>query len=105
MATRAESAVQQAVDMFKDNDSFYFGLAPEGTRTHKPGWKSGFYRIAEQAGVPVYLGFLDYEHKRVGMGPRVDLSGDQEADLARLQEFYGGIKGRWPEKTGPIRFV
>ncbi len=103
--TRAQSAVQQAIDMFKEKDSFYFGLAPEGTRTVKRGWKSGFYRIAEGAGVPVYLGYLDYKNKRVGIGPRFDLSGDQEADLRRLQDFYGDIQGRWPEKTSPIRFV
>ncbi|MGB5256057.1 MAG: 1-acyl-sn-glycerol-3-phosphate acyltransferase [Woeseiaceae bacterium] len=103
--TRAQSAVQQAIDMYKEKDSFYFGLAPEGTRTQKPGWKSGFYRIAEGAGVPVYLGFLDYRNKRVGIGPRFDLSGDQEADLVRLRDFYGEIQGRWPEKTSPIRFV
>jgi 1-acyl-sn-glycerol-3-phosphate acyltransferase len=103
--TRAQSAVQQAIDMFKEKDSFYFGLAPEGTRTVKRGWKSGFYRIAEGAGVPVYLGYLDYKNKRVGIGPRFDLSGDQEADLRRLHDFYGDIQGRWPEKTSPIRFV
>jgi len=102
---RAGSAVQQAVDMFENQDSYYFGLAPEGTRKKKPGWKSGFYRIAEAADVPVYLGFLDFKHKRVGIGPRLDLSGNQDADLAVLKNFYGEIQGRWPEKTSPIRFV
>jgi 1-acyl-sn-glycerol-3-phosphate acyltransferase len=102
---RAGSAVQQAIDMFNEQESFYFGLAPEGTRKKKPGWKSGFYRIAEGAGVPVYLGFLDYENKRVGIGPRFDLSGLPDEDLARLRDFYSGIQGRWPEKTSPIQFV
>lgn len=101
---RAGSAVQQAVAMFEANDSYYFGLAPEGTRTLKPGWKSGFYRIAEEAGVPIYLGSLDYKNKRVGIGPRFDLSGDHDVDLARLREFYRDIQGRWPEKTSPITF-
>ena len=103
--TRAQSAVQQAIDMFEQQDSFYFGLAPEGTRTKKPGWKSGFYRIAEGAGVPVYLGCLDFKNKVIGIGPRFDLSGDQDADLERLRDFYADIEGRWPEKTSPIRFV
>lgn len=101
---RAGSAVTQAINMFQQKDSFYFGLAPEGTRKLKPGWKNGFYRIADGARVPVYLGFLDYEQRRVGIGPRFDLSGDQAADLARLREFYAGIRGRWPEKTSPIVF-
>ena len=102
---RAGSAVRQAINMFEKQDSFYFGLAPEGTRERMPGWKSGFYRIAEGAGVPVYLGFLDYAHKRLGIGPRFDVSGDQEADFAVLRDFYGDVQGRWPEKASPIRFV
>ena len=102
---RAGSAVRQAVDMFEERDSFYFALAPEGTRTKMPGWKSGFYRIAEAANIPVYLGFLDFKHKRLGIGPRVDLSGDQEADLAIFRDFYGDVEGRWPEQTSPIQFT
>ncbi|MBU2677103.1 MAG: 1-acyl-sn-glycerol-3-phosphate acyltransferase [Gammaproteobacteria bacterium] len=102
---RAGSAVQLAVDMFNEQDRFFFGLSPEGTRTKKPGWKSGFYRIAEGANVPVYLGFFDYKHKRLGIGQRFDLSGDQDADLRFLQDYYGGFEGRWPEKTTPVVFV
>jgi len=102
---RAGSAVKQAIDMFQSEDSFYFGLAPEGTRTKKPGWKSGFYRIAEGADVPVYLGFLDFQNKHLGIGPRLDLTGDLDADLGTIRNFYAGIQGRWPEKTSPVRFV
>lgn len=97
-------AVRQAVDAFKNNDDFYFGLAPEGTRSLRPHWKSGFYRIAMDADVPVVLGFLDYENKRLGIGPMFRLTGDRDADLARIRDFYAGIRGRWPEKTSPVRF-
>jgi len=102
---RAGSAVQQAIDMFNDRDSFFFALAPEGTRKKTPGWKSGFYRIAQGAKVPVYLGFLDFKHKRLGIGRRVDLSGDQDLDLATFRDYYADIEGRWPEQTSPIRFT
>jgi len=103
--SRAGAAVQQAVAMFNENDSFYFGLAPEGTRKKTPGWKSGFYRIAESAHVPVYLGFLDYKHKRIGIAHRLDLSGDQNTDLQVCRDFYANVEGRWPEKTSPIVFA
>lgn len=103
--SRASSAVQQAIDLFEHEDSFYFGLAPEGTRTRKKGWKSGFYRIATGANVPIYLGLLDFGKKRIGIGPRLDLSGDQEKDLEGIREFYADIIGRWPDKTSPIRFA
>lgn len=102
---RAGSAVRQAIDMFKEQDSFFFALSPEGTRSKKRGWKTGFYRIAEGANVPVYLGFFDYKNKRLGIGQRFDLSGDQDADLRFLQEYYSGFQGRWPEKTTPVEFI
>ena len=101
---RAGSAVRQAINMFNEQDSFYFGLAPEGTRKKRPGWKSGFYRIATGAGVPVYMGYLDYQRKRVGIGSRLDLSGDPDADLEVLRSFYKDIDGQHPEKTSPISF-
>lgn len=101
---RAASAVDQAVEMFRNSESFYFGLAPEGTRSRVDHWKSGFYRIAAGADVPVILGFLDYGRRRIGLGPTVELSGDWQKDLAFCQAFYEDIQGRWPEKAGPVTF-
>ena len=102
---RARSAVAQAIAAFDEHEDFYFGLAPEGTRSKTPGWKSGFYRIAEGANVPVVLGFLDYGKKQLGLGPAVTLTGDRDTDLAVIGSFYSSISGRWPEKTCPIEFT
>jgi len=101
---RAGSAVKQAINMFKEEDSLYFGLAPEGTRKKTKGWKTGFYRIAMGANVPIYLGFLDFGNRRIGFDRKVELTGDPETDLAVIREFYKGMDGRWPEKTSPIVF-
>jgi tRNA (guanine-N7-)-methyltransferase len=101
---RAGSAVTRAIEMFGREETFYFGLAPEGTRRKTSGWKTGFYRIALGAGVPVYLGFLDFGRRRIGIGPRIELTGDQDADLATIREFYKDVQGRWPEKASPIVF-
>ena len=103
--SRPGTAVQQAIEQFEKNESFYFGLAPEGTRRKTAGWKSGFYRIATGANVPLYLGFLDFGNRRIGIGPRVDLTGDVDADLAVIRDFYKDIEGRWPEKASPIKFM
>jgi 1-acyl-sn-glycerol-3-phosphate acyltransferase len=101
---RAGSAVEQAIEMFRNSESFYFGLAPEGTRSRVDHWKSGFYRIAAGAKVPVVLGFLDYGRRRIGLGPAFTLSGDWQKDLEFCREFYEDIQGRWPEKAGPVTF-
>ncbi len=101
---RAQPAVAEAVEMFRNNDKFFFGLAPEGTRAKRDFWKTGFYRIAQAAEVPIYLGIIDYSTKRVGILERLDLSDDMEADLRKCAGFYKNIVGRHPENTTPVRF-
>ena len=102
---RGGSAVSEAIAAFDKNEQFFLGLAPEGTRRKMQGWKSGFYRIAEGANVPVVLGFLDFGSRRLGLGPIVTLTGDRDADMAILESFYSSVSGRWPEKTGPIKLA
>jgi len=102
---QAHSAVAEAIAAFDTHESFYFGLAPEGTRSMMPGWKSGFYRIAEGANVPVVFGFLDYANKRLGLGPALTLSGDKEVDMKICRSYYASISGRHPEKTSTIELA
>jgi 1-acyl-sn-glycerol-3-phosphate acyltransferase len=78
-------------------------IAPEGTRGKADYWKTGFYYIALGAGVPIALGFIDYGERVVGIGPCLYPSGDIQTDFVRLNEFYGGVTGRHPEKQGEIR--
>jgi 1-acyl-sn-glycerol-3-phosphate acyltransferase len=80
----------------------WVAITPEGTRSYTDHIKSGFYRIARGADVPIILGFLDYGRRRIGLGPTLELSGDWEKDLAYCREFYEDIQGRWPEKAGPV---
>jgi 1-acyl-sn-glycerol-3-phosphate acyltransferase len=101
---KAGTAVDEAIRMFETEEQFYFGLAPEGTRKKTAGWKTGFYRIAMGAGVPVYLGLLDYGRRRIGIGRKMELTGDVDADMAVIREFYEGVDGRWPEKASPVVF-
>lgn len=103
--SKATSAVAQAVDMFNHEESFYFGLAPEGTRSLREVWKTGFYRIATDAGVPIYLGTIDYRKKCIGVTQRLEVSGDIDRDLQKCADFYQNIEGRWPKKTTPVRFT
>jgi len=101
--SEARSAVRVAVSMFESRQYFYFALAPEGTRARRDSWKTGFYRIAKLADVPVFFGILDYKNKRVGIAGRLDLTDDMDADLRYCAAFYTNIKGRWPRKATPVR--
>ncbi|MFO1412319.1 MAG: 1-acyl-sn-glycerol-3-phosphate acyltransferase [Burkholderiales bacterium] len=78
-------------------------ITPEGTRSRRPAWKSGFYHLARAANVPVGLGFIDYGLKEAGIGGYLDLTGDVEADMARIAAFYADKRGCRPELAGPVR--
>ena len=71
-------------------------VPPEGTRGKVRYWKTGFYFIAREAGVPIVLAYMDYEKKRSGLGPLFTPTGDVERDMAEIKRFYAGVKGRNP---------
>ncbi len=78
-------------------------ITPEGTRGQAPYWRTGFYYMALEAGVPIALGFLDASRRELGIGGYLWPTGDLEADFERLRAFYQGKKGLKPHKQGPIR--
>ncbi|MBV6406719.1 MAG: hypothetical protein EFKGCFLK_00266 [Rhodocyclaceae bacterium] len=90
-------------DLFARRDSLYLAIAPEGTRARVDHWKSGFYRAALAAGVPLGLAFIDYPRREIGITHWLTLSGDEAADMARLRDCYAGRRGRRPQLEGNIR--
>jgi len=56
-------------------------------------WKTGFWRIAKAANVPIIPAYFHYPEKRAGIGPLFHLSDDMDADIARLREFYAPWQG------------
>jgi len=97
---RAGTVVMQAVRAFKNSESLVIAMAPEGTRGKVNVWKKGFYAIATAAEVPIVMGFLDYGRKVGGFGPTLMPTGDIDADMATIREFYSGVTAKYPEKTG-----
>ena len=82
---------------------FVLGIAAEGTRSKGEFWKSGFYRIAQQSGLPITLAFLDAPSRTVGWGPTFSPSGDVRADMDRIRAFYADKTGLKPENFTPPR--
>ena len=101
---KKSGSVQQAIEKFAEEDALFLAMAPEGTRRYKRYWRTGFYRIAMAAKVPVVLGFADYEKKTLGLGKTIELSGDPEQDLAAIREFYASVTPHRPENRAPVEF-
>lgn len=75
---------------------FLLIIAAEGTRKKAEYWKSGFYRIAQSAGLPIVLAFVDGPTKTTGFGPTLRPSGDIVTDMNLIREFYAGKRGVRP---------
>ncbi|MBS1229056.1 MAG: phospholipid/glycerol acyltransferase [Proteobacteria bacterium] len=96
--------IAQLTEVFAHRASFHLCITPEGTRSKTDHWKSGFYRLALAAKVPVGLGFIDYGRKRLGVERWITLSGDEKRDLALIGAYYADKAGLYPDKAGDIRF-
>lgn len=82
----------------------WLGVSPEGTRGRTEGWRSGFYRVATGADVPLALGFFDYASRRIGVAGSLRLTGRPEADLPAIATLLAQGRGKRPDQAAPIRF-
>lgn len=80
--------VAQSVQTMQDADQLWIGLAPEGTRKAVKEWKTGFWKLAKGADVPVIRAYFHYPEKVIGIGPAIHLSDDLAADMAETREWY-----------------
>jgi 1-acyl-sn-glycerol-3-phosphate acyltransferase len=86
------------VKLFETNENLVLVIAPEGTRSRKTQWRSGFYNIAKQANVPICFGYLDYKRKVAGVGGAVFPSDDIDGDMQNIMEFYKTVTPYHPER-------
>lgn len=102
---RHDGLVGQITEAFAAADTLVIGMTPEGTRTATPYWKSGFYHMAQSAGVPIVLASLDRPTRRITLGPVVIPSGDPAKDMAPVRAFYAGARGIHPHKASTVRLL
>ena len=86
------------VDLYARTEEFIMTIAPEGTRSYSPDWKTGFYRIAHRANVPIIKIGFDYPSKTVYVAEPMYVSGDIEKEVPEIKEFFKQFTGRHPEK-------
>ena len=92
------SMVQVMTDLFKQHPGLVMLVTPEGTRARQEQWKTGFYYVAVNAGVPIALAYMDYEQKKAGVGKIIHPTGNFEEDMAEIMDFYAGIQAKFPKE-------
>lgn len=88
---------ETAVEHFHNNDEMFMLFTPEGTRSYNPKWKKGFYYIAQKAGVPIYIGYMDYERKIGGFHSMFQPTGNVKADIQYIKNILKDFSGKYPE--------
>lgn len=90
----AHGVVEQMRELFRTREKLWLGITPEGTRKRVTQWKSGFWHIAHDAGVPIVPVYFDYPRRVIGVGPLFQPTADMDTDIAALRAFYAPFKGK-----------
>lgn len=94
---KSAQVVEQLVKEFHKRKKMWLVITPEGTRKKVEKWKTGFYKIALAAQLPIFVSYIDYEKKYGGIAFLLYPSGDFEKDFEKIKCFYKTVKARYPE--------
>lgn len=92
------SLTDQLAEYARKSPFFQLAITPEGTRSRVEEWKKGFYYIAYKAEIPILLFGLDFEHKRIVCTRKIFPTGDYNAQIIEIKNYFKSFKGRHPEK-------
>ncbi len=92
------SLVDQLIDRYNSSSRLVLAITPEGTRSRNAHWHTGFLYIAGNADIPIALGVIDYATKRVMINEIFIPSGNTEADMRNIKQFYAPYSGKYPER-------
>ena len=95
---KAGGIVGQSAQKFAEYPQLWVGVAPEGTRKGADSWKTGFYRIAMEAQVPIMLAVMDYGTRTIRFPLTFLPSGDQIGDMQRILACFRGVVPHRPER-------
>jgi 1-acyl-sn-glycerol-3-phosphate acyltransferase len=90
------SFVDAMTNLFKANEELIIVITPEGTRSKRDKWKTGFYHIAKQANVPILLGYVNYATKTAGIAKAIHPT-EFNQTMESIMQFYQTITPKFPE--------
>lgn len=89
-----QGTIEQAIAIIRDFDRIWFTLTPEGTRKRVDKWKTGFWKIARNADVPIVMAYFNYPDKTVGIHHVFHTTDNLQQDMAYIREWYRPWQGK-----------
>jgi len=91
--TKNTNFVQAMVNEYDARDVLTIVIAPEGQRKKIARFKTGFYYIAKNAGIPIIPTLFDWGNKEVRFLDPFYPTDDSEGDILKIESLFKGIKG------------
>lgn len=96
--TPGKSLTRRLIEMFNASERLVIAVTPEGTRSRTDKWRTGFLHVAYETGVPVTLASVDFATKRIEMLSTFTPTGNVDADMRAIKDYYKPYTGLYPEK-------
>lgn len=94
---RGSSLSDTIIKKFNTSENMTLAITPEGTRARVTEWRTGFLHIAYEAHIPIVLGAIDAAHKLIHLQKSFTPTGDMEADMRAIKDYYKQFQGIKPE--------
>ena len=95
--SKKNNTVNEIVNIFNQRKEFMLSLAPEGTRQKVSKFKTGFYYIAKEAGIPIIMITMDYSNKQSLISDPFYPTKNFKDDLNFIESFFDGVEGKVKE--------
>ncbi|WP_420461103.1 1-acyl-sn-glycerol-3-phosphate acyltransferase [Neolewinella sp.] len=87
---------QSVAKIFAEREEFKLCIAMEGTRKKVDRFRTGFYWIAREAGVPMVFAKFDFGNKVIEFSEPFYPTGDVRADFDFIYRYFDGVRGLVP---------
>lgn len=98
--TQPEDLTDVMAAAFSQREQLWLAITPEGTRTEGARFKSGFYRIARAAGVPILPVYFNYRRRVTGFLPLLQPGDDVAAGVEQVRELLKRYGARRHSSSG-----
>lgn len=93
-----KSQVELLAEIFENYKRIALIITPEGSRSLRREWKTGFYHVAQKANVPIVTLTGDYPTKTVAFETVYQPTESLEDVMTGLMKSYEHIKGKYPKQ-------
>ncbi len=97
--SRSTNFVNAIVDIYNKSEKMNICIAAEGTRKKVEKLKTGFYYIAVGAKIPIFMVKFDYKNRIVWMREPFYPTGDFDADMSIIDNYFAGTHGKYPAQS------